>query len=434
MNRRVSLSRSMQIGLLLLLSGFTTVMTLWIQPVSFLFLIKNMLSLQPHLLVLNWVPVALTTLALAFLLRNIGYGAALGNFIWGALSVANRVKMTVRDEPVYPSDFTLLKEVADATGSYDISFPWFQIAVVVLSTAAFVALGYILRTPAEKSKRERIRRFGGFAAVVAVLAGLIMTVYASNTLYKSFYCSYFDHITVVYNELGFPYCFCYNFSTYQIAKPEGFDKAEAASYEEAEEETPHLAPNTHVIFIMMEAFSDITDRDVFGYDEADDPLQNFHALQQAENAVSGYLVVPNYAAGTANSEFDVLTGMQTTMLSQTNTSAFRTFTRNIDSVLRVMREDGYHTSFIHPGSDWFYNREMCTAGSARRRLSSSIRWRMWSTRAAGSRIIILPGRSSRSLKLLLPQMKCSAISPSPSRTTCPTPPTSMAIPPSPPQS
>ena len=357
MKQRISLSRPKQFCLWILLSGFTTALTLWIQPVSFLFLIKNMLSLQPHLLVLNWLPIALTALALAFLLRNPGYGAALGNFIWGALSVANRVKMIVRDEPVYPSDFTLLKEVADAAGSYDISFPWPQIAVVVFSTAAFVALGFFLRTPAEKSKRERILRFGGFAAVIAVLAGLIMTVYASNTLYKSFYCSYFDHITVVYNELGFPYCFCYNFSTYQVAKPEGFDKAQAAAYEETEGETPHLAPNTHVIFIMMEAFSDITDRDVFGYDETDDPLQNLHALREAENAVGGYLIVPNYAAGTANSEFDVLTGMQTTMLSQTNTSAFRTFTRNIDSVLRVMRDDGYHTSFIHPGSDWFYNRE-----------------------------------------------------------------------------
>lgn len=359
MKKRALLPLSMptKICLLVLISGFTTVMTLWIQPISFLFLLKNMLSLQPHLLLLNWLPIALTTLALAFLFRSIGYGAALSNFIWGGLSVANRVKMTVRDEPVYPSDFTLLKEVADAAGSYDISFPWFQISVVVLSTVALIVLGWLLRTPAEKTKKERIRRFGGFAAVMAVLAALIMTVYASNTLYKSFYCSYFDHITVVYNELGFPYCFCYNFSTYQITKPEGFDKMEAASYEKTEEETPHLAPNTHVIFIMMEAFSDITDRDVFGYDEADDPLQNFHALQQAENAVSGYLVVPNYAAGTANSEFDVLTGMQTTMLSQTNTSAFRTFTRNIDSVLRVFRADGYHTSFIHPGSDWFYNRE-----------------------------------------------------------------------------
>ena len=230
MKQRFSLSRPKLLCLLVLLSGFSTAMTLWIQPVSFLFLIKNMLSLQPHLLVLNWLPIALTTLALMFLLRNPGYGAALSNFIWGGLSVANRVKMIVRDEPVYPSDFTLLKEVADATGSYDISFPWPQIAVVVLSTAAFVTLGFFLRTPAEKTKRERIRRFGGFAAVTAVLAALIMTVYASNTLYKSFYCSYFDHITVVYNELGFPYCFCYNFSTYQLAKPEGFDKAEAAAY------------------------------------------------------------------------------------------------------------------------------------------------------------------------------------------------------------
>lgn len=347
----------MRLCLWVAVSGFTTVMTLWIQPVSFLFLIKNMLSLQPHLLVLNWLPIALTALALGLLFRNLCYGAALGNFIWGGLSVVNRVKIIVRDEPVYPSDFTLLKEVADAAGSYDISFPWFQIAVVILSTVALVVIGYFLRTPAKKTKKERLVRFGGFAAVVAVLAGLIMTLYASNTLYKSFYCSYFDHITVVYNELGFPYCFCYNFSTYQIAKPEGFDRAEAAAYEETEGEPSHLAPNTHVIFVMMEAFSDLTDRDVFGYDETNDPLETFHALQQAEHAVSGHLLVPNYAAGTANSEFDVLTGMQTTMLSQTNTSAFRTFTRNIDSVLRVFRADGYHTSFIHPGQDWFYNRE-----------------------------------------------------------------------------
>ena len=359
MKKRLSLplSTPVQLILLVLISGYSTAMTLWIQPVSFSFLIKNMLSLQPHLLLLNWLPLLLTAVALAFLLRNPFHGAAVSNFIWGALSVANRVKMIVRDEPVYPSDFTLLKEVADAAGSYDISFPWFQIAVVVLSTAVLFVLGHFLRTPAKKNKKERICRFGGFAAVTALLAALIMTLYASPTLYKSFYCTYFDHITVVYNELGFPYCFCYNFSTYQLAKPEGFDKAEAAAYEKAEGETSHLAPNTHVIFIMGEAFTDLTDREVFGYDETNDPLQTFHALQQAEHVVSGYLLVPNYAAGTANSEFDVLTGMQTTMLSQTNTSAFRTFTRNMDSVLRVFRDDGYHTSFVHPGSDWFYNRE-----------------------------------------------------------------------------
>lgn len=350
-------SLPMQALLLLLLSGFATALTLWIQPVSFLFLIKNMLAHQPHLLLLNWLPIALTALALAFALGSVCYGAAAAQLIWGALSVANRVKITVRDEPVYPTDLTLLKEAADAAGNYDMVFPIAQIAVLLLCCAAFIALGCWLRQPPEGALRRRLlRRLGGTVGAAAVLAALILTLYASPTLYRSFYCSYFDHITVVYNELGFPYCFCYNFSTYQIEKPEGFDRAEAAAYENDSGESG-LAPNTHVIFVMSEAFSDLTDREVFGYDEESDPLTNFHRLRQSENALSGYLVVPNFAGGTANTEFDVLTGMQTTMLSRTNTSAFRTFTRNMDSVLRVLRSDGYHTSFIHPGSDWFYNRE-----------------------------------------------------------------------------
>jgi len=68
-------------------------------------------------------------------------------------------------------------------------------------------------------------------------------------------------------------------------------------------------------------------------------------------------VVPGFAGGTANTEFDVLTGMQTNALSATTTSSFRVVNRNLDSVLRLFREDGYHTSFFHPGDDWFYNRE-----------------------------------------------------------------------------
>lgn len=346
-----------QLLLLALLSGYSTAVVLWVQPVSFWNLLTNMLRLQPHLLLLNWLPLLLTALALGLLLQNVCWGAALSQLLWGVLSVANRVKITVRDEPVYPSDLGLLKEAADAAGNYDITLPWLQIAVVLLSAAAMAALGLVLgcRRVEGRAKR-RLLRFGGFAAAAGVLAVLIMTLYASSALYHSFYCSYFDHITVVYNELGFPYCFCYNFSTYRIEKPEGFDKAEAAAYEEGGTES-HLAPNVHVILVMNEAFSDLTDRDALLFEEGDDPLAHFHALQQSPHALSGYLVVPNFAGGTANTEFDVLTGMQTTMLSQSNTSAFRSFTRNMDSILRVFRADGYRTSFIHPGNDWFYNRE-----------------------------------------------------------------------------
>lgn len=69
------------------------------------------------------------------------------------------------------------------------------------------------------------------------------------------------------------------------------------------------------------------------------------------------MVVPGFAGGTANTEFDVLTGMQTNALSAATTSALRVVNRNLDSVFRVFRAGDYHTSFLHPGDDWFYNRE-----------------------------------------------------------------------------
>lgn len=89
----------------------------------------------------------------------------------------------------------------------------------------------------------------------------------------------------------------------------------------------------------------------------EDPLPNLHAMQSDPHAVTGHVVVPGFAGGTANTEFDVLTGMQTNALSAATTSSFRVVNRNLDSLFRVFDEDGYHTSFFHPGDDWFYNRE-----------------------------------------------------------------------------
>jgi phosphoglycerol transferase MdoB-like AlkP superfamily enzyme len=68
-------------------------------------------------------------------------------------------------------------------------------------------------------------------------------------------------------------------------------------------------------------------------------------------------VVSGFAGGTANTEFDVLTGMQANALSATTTSAFRAVNRNLDSLFRVFGGDGYRTLFMHPGYNWFYNRE-----------------------------------------------------------------------------
>lgn len=339
-----------------LLSGGVTLLALWCQPNSFRALLSGFLR-QPLLIVLNALPVGLLILAAAALLRNVFFGAALVNLAVCALSIANRVKIEVRDEPVFPRDFALLKEAGSALGNYDISFPLPQIAAVLLVTALLAVLGVFLRSAPfpVKTLRGWAGSLLGAASGLAVLTGLIFTVYASRDLYQSFHVSNAEYVPSVFNDLGFPYAFCHHFTTYLVDRPEGFSRAMAESWETGD--VPGQGKDVSVILVMNEAFSDITDADAFAYTEETDPLPNLHALRKDPHALSGHVVVPGFAGGTANTEFDVLTGMQTNALSASTTSAMRVVNRNLDSLFRVFGNDGYETSFYHPGDSWFYNRE-----------------------------------------------------------------------------
>lgn len=339
-----------------LLSGAITLLALWCQPNS----LRSVLAVfrgQPLLIVLNALPIGLLVLAFACLLRNVFYSAALVNFLVCALSIANRIKLEVRDEPVFPRDFGLLKEVGSAVGTYDIRFPMGIIAVVVCCSLLLAALGLVIGSKPfpVAALRGWLGRLAGFAGNLAVLAALVLTVYASDNLYNSFSVSNAYYVPSVFNELGFPYCFSHHFTTYSVDKPNGFNRAEAERWDAGE--GTGTGKEVHVILVMNEAFSDLTDADIFTYSPEEDPLPNLHALRQSPHAVFGHVVVPGFAGGTANTEFDVLSGMQTNALSATTTSSFRVVNRNLDSLFRVFAGDGYHTSFFHPGDAWFYNRE-----------------------------------------------------------------------------
>ncbi|MCQ2552409.1 MAG: LTA synthase family protein, partial [Clostridia bacterium] len=122
-------------------------------------------------------------------------------------------------------------------------------------------------------------------------------------------------------------------------------------------QTGSTDPNIHIGMILSEAYSDLTDLDKIRYVDKEDPLKTFKAMAAGENSISGHIIVPGFAGGTANTEFNVLTGMQTEMLSDSNATAFRMFSTKQESVLSVLKEEGYKTDFIHPGLDWYYNRK-----------------------------------------------------------------------------
>ena len=357
-SRSVGLLTAILLGLAC--SVVVTLFVLWAHPVSVLAMLGKMLR-QPLILFLNWLPIALLTAAFAFAFRNVFFSSALVGLITGVMSIINRVKLTIRGEPFVPRDISLIKEAADAAGSYDMTLPWFQIGCLVVMTAVFIALGVLL--PLKKSedapkKRGALVRVTGFVLCLAVLVGAVGLVYSSTDLYNSFETTEPYNLSSVNNELGFVYYFCYHFSTYKIEKPEGFDRDEAASWETGYESAPDAA-DVNVVFVMNEAFSDILNEDVFVFPEGENPMEVYNTLAEGENAWAGHIVVPYFAGGTADTEFDVASGMQTNLLNPAAPSltAFRTVNRDLDSIFRIFGADGYTSCFMHPGQSWFYNRE-----------------------------------------------------------------------------
>lgn len=315
---------------------------------------------------INFIPILLTAIGLSWILQNAFFGNAINGLVWSLLSCANTIKIAVRDEPVLPSDLLLLKEAASAMGEYRIKYPVYDLELLCGAILVLILLGVVFQIIFKdriKSLRQTrgivklvLIRVLGAAIAFGICFGIVNGVYTSRDMYESYDIEDYAHLSSPYNDLGFPYSFCHYVGAYKAQKPNGYDEEEASLYG-SNIQTESTDPNIHIVMILSEAYSDLTDLDKIRYVDKEDPLKTFKAMAAGENSISGHIIVPGFAGGTANTEFNVLTGMQTEMLSDSNATAFRMFSTKQESVLSVLKEEGYKTDFIHPGLDWYYDRK-----------------------------------------------------------------------------
>jgi phosphoglycerol transferase MdoB-like AlkP superfamily enzyme len=310
---------------------------------------------QPFdVLFLNYLPIALTMLVLTLALWNVGYGGGLTAFIWLAMSLANTLKIQARDEALAFQDIFLLKEGLSATRHYALHVPVLLIFLSANLVLVLFFLGRVFRS------RKRMKRYWPVRIISTVLAVILaVTVVklpmASKDRFESFDIENEFYVTGIYNQLGFPYCFTYYMTKNNAVRPDNYSENSARNFET--EPAYGQGKDVNVIVVMNESFTDLSDNEIFNYPASEDPLKNYHALQKDENAFSGHIVVHWIGGGTANTEYDVTTGMQTEMLDSSSASAFRYVKNDTASIFRVFNGDGYRTMFIHPGDAWFYNRE-----------------------------------------------------------------------------
>ena len=335
------------------LSIVACVMTLSMQKESLSYTVGYMMK-SPVLFVLNWLPMALLAALLLCLTGNIFYSSALSNFVWGLLGYINLVKVMARGDPFVPGDVVLLYEGMEAAGSYELSFPMEELAVLLAVSMAMALPGIWLKS---RMPKTRWRTLGAVLSVVLFL-GAVLGPYADKQLYEEMPGPYRANVPRVFEAFGFPYTFLHNFNLYPIDKPEEYVQVEAEKYEEQYRQdlvTPQTKPN--ILMIMCEAFTDLPNHEAFTYSPEENPVAYFNSLTARDDTISGQMIVSNIGAGTANTEFDVLTGMMTNRIADGVSSAFRVILRNTDSVPRALSQVGYQTFFTHPGQKWFYNRQ-----------------------------------------------------------------------------
>jgi len=336
---------------LIALFGWILLMGTYIAPGSFLHACKWMAQ-NPLLILLNGLPIAVLLLILYFATSNSFLSGGITNLVFGFMSYVNLLKIDGRDDPFVPADITLLREALNATGEYRLDMHYGIVALIVLSTALFFFLGRYL---GKSEKRRLLPRIVGIVLCIAVFLGAFFTVYRDSDIYNAFPVSVNYNVTNAFNELGFNYCFLYNFDLYSVDKPEGYSEETVKSY--IADFTPtEQTEKPQVLMVMCEAFTELTAEPAFSYSEEEQPLKNYFAVKNSDSCISGSIVVPNFGAGTANTEFDVIAGMQTNLLSDTSNSALRTFHKSIPTVATALKEGGYDTFYFHQGQSWFYNR------------------------------------------------------------------------------
>jgi len=111
------------------------------------------------------------------------------------------------------------------------------------------------------------------------------------------------------------------------------------------------APN--VIIIMSESFWDVNQLDA---DFSPNPIQTFDRLK--EEGIHGEVYTPVFGGGTANMEFEVLTGIS---LKTYPADWHMVYRNDIDgplpSLASIFREQGYYTDALHPYHHWYYRRD-----------------------------------------------------------------------------
>ncbi len=169
-----------------------------------------------------------------------------------------------------------------------------------------------------------------------------------------------------YNHMGFLLGFLYNFGNLEITAPDAYNEEAistihselektAADANSEQSRTKLAAGDYNIILVLGESFFDPeVIREYYNYDGGD-VTPNLHRLQG--EILAGTMYSPEYGGGTANVEFEVVTGLTNYWLKTVPYTNLLPKQETVPSIASFAKENGLETSVVHPYSGTVYNRD-----------------------------------------------------------------------------
>lgn len=166
-----------------------------------------------------------------------------------------------------------------------------------------------------------------------------------------------------YDNNGFLIGFLYNWNRYEVPKPDGYSEDKVAEiyeeYEDKQEEdkSPKLSTKDYnIIVVLEESFYDPSIiRNIYKY-SGGDVTPELHKIQK--KYPSGQMYSLDYGGGTANMEFEVLTGLSNFWANTVPYSDVLSRVDTVPSIASYAKSQGYQTMTIHSFNGGMYKRDL----------------------------------------------------------------------------
>lgn len=294
------------------------------------------------------------TFALVFR-KRIGVIILLSLF-WLTGGIINFVLLFFRVTPFTSSDLLLIRDGLDVATKYLNTFHYIAIGILIVAVITLFVLFFLKTSQAERKPK--------YIHSIPIILGALLLTWGGVLLGQStgLLETAFRELSQSYLKNGFIYCFGASLLNTGISKPSDYSaevmEQLTENYEvqtESEEGVTYYSHKPNIVIVQLESFFNVNRLKDVKF--SSNPLPNLTKIM--EEYPSGAFSMPVVGAGTVNSEFEVLTGMNIDDFG-IGEYPYKTIVKETacESLAYNLKPYGYHTFAIHNNTGDFYDRNL----------------------------------------------------------------------------